>query len=122
MLGRLLGGIATSILFSAFESWLVFEHNKRGFNDNMLSTIFSHATLGNSLVAICAGIIAQAAADTFGYVAPFDVALAILCLMAVLLIITWPENYGDSKAAVQDSFIKAFYTIKEGRLQGRNFV
>jgi MFS transporter, MFS domain-containing protein family, molybdate-anion transporter len=28
MLGRVLGGIATSLLFSAFESWLVAEHNK----------------------------------------------------------------------------------------------
>ncbi len=28
MVGRLLGGIATSILYSAFESWLVYEHNK----------------------------------------------------------------------------------------------
>ncbi len=26
MVGRLLGGISTSILFSAFESWLVYEH------------------------------------------------------------------------------------------------
>lgn len=28
MVGRILGGIATSLLFSAFESWLVAEHNK----------------------------------------------------------------------------------------------
>ena len=28
MVGRLLGGIATSILYSAFESWLIYEHNK----------------------------------------------------------------------------------------------
>lgn len=28
MLGRILGGISTSLLFSAFESWLVAEHNK----------------------------------------------------------------------------------------------
>lgn len=28
MIGRFLGGIATSILYSAFESWLVYEHNK----------------------------------------------------------------------------------------------
>jgi hypothetical protein len=26
--GRFFGGVATSILFSAFESWLVCEHNK----------------------------------------------------------------------------------------------
>lgn len=30
MLGRLLGGIATSILYSAFESWMVYEHHKVG--------------------------------------------------------------------------------------------
>jgi hypothetical protein len=28
MIGRILGGVATSLLFSAFESWLVAEHNK----------------------------------------------------------------------------------------------
>nr|GEW62964.1 molybdate-anion transporter-like [Tanacetum cinerariifolium] len=28
MIGRILGGIATSLLFSSFESWLVAEHNK----------------------------------------------------------------------------------------------
>ncbi|VDP07578.1 unnamed protein product [Heligmosomoides polygyrus] len=28
MVGRFLGGIATSILYSAFESWMVYEHNK----------------------------------------------------------------------------------------------
>jgi len=31
MLGRILGGIATSLLFSAFESWLVAEHFKVQF-------------------------------------------------------------------------------------------
>jgi hypothetical protein len=28
LLGRILGGVATSLLFTAFESWLVSEHNK----------------------------------------------------------------------------------------------
>ena len=28
MLGRILGGVSTSLLFSAFESWLVAEHFK----------------------------------------------------------------------------------------------
>jgi hypothetical protein len=34
--GRLLGGIATSLLFSAFESWLVAEHFKRGYSESLL--------------------------------------------------------------------------------------
>uniref|UniRef100_A0A915HDM4 Molybdate-anion transporter n=1 Tax=Romanomermis culicivorax TaxID=13658 RepID=A0A915HDM4_ROMCU len=67
MIGRLLGGIATSILFSAFESWLVFEHNKRQYNSDLLSLLFSNATLGNSLIAILSGVVAQFAADHFGY-------------------------------------------------------
>lgn len=108
MIGRLLGGIATSILFSAFESWLVFEHNKRGFADSLLATVFSHATLGNSLVAIISGVVAQQAANTFGYVAPFDVSLAVLSVMTVALIFTWPENYGDKKADVLQHFSDAF--------------
>ena len=66
--GRLLAGIATSILFSAFESWLVHEHFSRGFDQIQLSRLFSNATLGNSLAAIIAGLVAQFAADAFGYV------------------------------------------------------
>lgn len=30
LLGRVLGGISTSLLFSAFESWMVSEHRKKG--------------------------------------------------------------------------------------------
>lgn len=112
MLGRLLGGIATSILFSAFESWLVFEHNKRGFADALLATIFSHATLGNSLVAIISGVVAQQAADYFGFVAPFDVSLSVLVVMSIVLIFTWPENYGDQKAHVIQHFGDAFRAMK----------
>lgn len=113
MLGRLLGGIATSILFSAFESWLVFEHNKRGFHDSLLMTIFSHATLGNSLAAIIAGVVAQQAANFFGYVAPFDVSLSVLVVMTIVLIFTWPENYGDQKANVIQHLGDALRTMRD---------
>ncbi|CAI4227189.1 unnamed protein product [Auanema sp. JU1783] len=112
MIGRFLGGMATSILYSAFESWLVCEHNKRGFSDSQLGIVFSHAALGNSLVAIVSGVIAQFVADQFGFVAPFDVALAVLGLMCVVLMNTWPENYGNENAAVQESFSKAIATIR----------
>jgi hypothetical protein len=37
MLGRILGGIATSLLYSAFESWLVAEHFKRGYSGGLLA-------------------------------------------------------------------------------------
>lgn len=113
MLGRLLGGTATSILYSAFESWLVHEHNKRGFDPDLLGNIFSLGILGNSLVAICAGIVAQWFADQFGFVAPFDVSLTILIIMCVIVVLTWSENYGSKTNNIQTSMAHAVTSIKE---------
>ncbi|RNA12370.1 molybdate-anion transporter-like isoform X2 [Brachionus plicatilis] len=112
MFGRLLAGIATSILYSAFESWLIYEHKHRGFEESTLGTIFANAYLGNSVVAILAGIIAQLVANTFGYVAPFDTSLLVLVLMVVLIVTNWSENYGDSQAHLKQSFLTAFDTIR----------
>ena len=41
MWGRLLGGVATSLLFSAFESWLVAEHFSKGFEEKWIGDTFS---------------------------------------------------------------------------------
>ncbi|KAK1297487.1 hypothetical protein QJS10_CPB15g01384 [Acorus calamus] len=99
MLGRVLGGIATSLLFSAFESWLVAEHFKRGFEPQWLSLTFSKAIfLGNGLVAIVSGLFANLIADTLGFgpVAPFDAAACFLAIGMAIIMSSWSENYGDS--------------------------
>lgn len=98
MLGRVLGGIATSLLFSAFESWLVAEHNKRGFDQQWLSITFSKAIfLGNGLVAILAGLFGNILVDTLslGPVAPFDAASCFLAIGMAIILSSWTENYGD---------------------------
>ncbi|KAH7668488.1 Molybdate-anion transporter protein [Dioscorea alata] len=98
MLGRILGGIATSLLFSAFESWLVAEHNKEGFEPQWLSLTFSKAIfLGNGLIAIVSGLFANLLADNLGFgpVAPFDAAACLLAIGMAIILSTWGENYGD---------------------------
>ncbi|KAI3950267.1 hypothetical protein MKX01_016915 [Papaver californicum] len=98
MLGRILGGIATSLLFSAFESWLVAEHNKRGFEQQWLSLTFSKAIfLGNGLFAILSGLFANLLADNLGFgpVAPFDAAACFLALGMAIILSSWSENFGD---------------------------
>ncbi|GKU89031.1 hypothetical protein SLEP1_g3224 [Rubroshorea leprosula] len=98
MIGRVLGGIATSLLFSAFESWLVAEHNKRGFDQQWLSLTFSKAIfLGNGLVAILAGLFGNLLVDTLslGPVAPFDAASCFLAIGMAIILSSWSENYGD---------------------------
>jgi MFS family permease len=97
--GRVFCGVATSLLYSAFESWLVAEHFKRGFNADWLGGTFSQAVfLGNGLMAIVAGLTAHTLVETLsvGPVAPFDAAAAVLVIGGAIIYSTWTENHGDS--------------------------
>eukprot|EP00854_Cymbomonas_tetramitiformis_P021749 gene21749-26160_t len=103
MLGRFFGGIATSLLFSAFESWLVAEHFKRGFEAQWLSNTFSKAVfLGNGLMAILCGLLANFLVDNLhlGPVAPFDASATVLLIGGIVIHTTWSENFGDNSGNV----------------------
>ena len=50
--GRILGGISTSLLFSAFESWMVTAHKARGYSDELLRRTFSLMSVLNGLLAV----------------------------------------------------------------------
>jgi len=112
MIGRLLGGIATSLLFSVFESWMVNEHNKRGFDSSWLSNTFGLLTLGNGIIAIVAGFIASSISSTYGYVSPFMLAMIILILATIVILFQWTENYGDKETTFGNLFGNAFTSIK----------
>ena len=56
LLARVFGGISTSILFSAFESWLVSSSSSAALHSEDLSTIMGRATLVNGFVATAAGV------------------------------------------------------------------
>ncbi|KAF6764438.1 hypothetical protein DFP72DRAFT_1059419 [Ephemerocybe angulata] len=96
LLGRLLGGISTSILFSAFESWLVSSSASAGVPQAALSTIMGRATLTNGLVATGAGVVSnQLVGVTGSFVAPFIASAGLLALAWVVIRGTWTENWGS---------------------------
>eukprot|EP01038_Epipyxis_sp_PR26KG_P004946 gene4946-6919_t len=101
ILGRILGGLSTSLLFTAFESWMVSEHRKRGFDEELLSSTFSIASWGNGFMAIFAGFLAQFASDIGGDIGPFQLAI-ILTFITLLLILTWKENYGSAHTTTKE--------------------
>jgi len=111
MAGRLLGGIATSILYSGFESWLVHSHNKKNFPPEWLSSTFSLAIFGNGLVAIISGLVANSLKDFFGFVAPFDGSLTLLVIGSLVIVSTWEENFGDETISNFNTFRNAFTTL-----------
>jgi MFS family permease len=82
-IGRMLGGVSTTLMYSVFESWMVTEFNKQ-FPDepgSTLSGIFSIMTTLNTVVAIIAGVLAEWVTDLTGTEkAPFMTAVACLML------------------------------------------
>ncbi|KAK1948412.1 Molybdate-anion transporter [Phytophthora citrophthora] len=94
LVGRILGGISTSLLFSAFESWMVTEHRKQGFNEDLLGKTFALGSEINGVIAVIAGLGAQVAADAFGDIGPFRAAVVVTAIVAAF-VFTWSENYGS---------------------------
>ncbi|KAH3764299.1 major facilitator superfamily transporter [Pelomyxa schiedti] len=104
LIARLFSGISTSLLFSVFESWMVCEHNRNGFSDQLLSKTFSICTFGNGFIAIFVGVVASLFADGWGfdlgYLSPFVLATVDLLVLLVTIYTTWGENYGDTAVDV----------------------
>jgi len=98
---RIMGGVSTSLLFTAFESWMVSEHRKQGFPEGWLADTFSWASFGNGLIAIFAGLMAQLFADRLGEIGPFQAAIAFTAL-ALVFVIFWRENYGGEDEDKKD--------------------
>ncbi|CAN0360361.1 unnamed protein product, partial [Ectocarpus fasciculatus] len=80
---------------------------RAGFPEEWLTSTFSAATVGNGIMAVLAGVVAQVAADKLGDIGPFQAsraAVAIaLTLLALSLLMLWEENYGygeEGKAPV----------------------
>jgi len=118
MIGRLLGGVSTSLLFSVFEAWLIKAHTDADLPKQCLPKSFSWAAFSNSAVAILAGLIANRLADSSkieqvsgviykgGYLNPFD--LAIFALIACMggAYYLWEENFGSQDES--DPTVNAF--------------
>ncbi|EDU49331.1 major facilitator superfamily domain containing protein 5 [Pyrenophora tritici-repentis Pt-1C-BFP] len=105
-LGRILGGVCGTILWSVFESWLVAEFNQLMIQDGEahLSAIFSTMTTSNTCVAIAAGIFAEWAVRCTGTAkAPFMAAIVCLALSFVAISRCWGENYGSSSRRASET-------------------
>ena len=63
IIGRVLGGLSTAILFSAFESWLVGASQTVNLSPRGLDAVFTQQTVLNSILAVFSGLISQFLAD-----------------------------------------------------------
>ncbi|KAF7316194.1 hypothetical protein MIND_00137600 [Mycena indigotica] len=106
LFGRVLGGISTSILFSAFESWLISSANSHAIPQNDLSLIMGRATLVNGLIATAAGVFSNQLVGISGsFASPFIASGALLIVAWFVIRAMWTENFGGaSDKASADPF------------------
>lgn len=101
LLGRLLGGIAYSILYTSFESWLIAEADAKGLPVSLLARLFSVATFSNAGSAVIAGMAGHLAVEVIPhtthnkFASAFDVAVVVLLLSSVLAAMRWTERFGS---------------------------
>ena len=53
LLGRILGGVSTNLLFSSFESWMTTEHRKKQFPEEWLSRTYSQVSYCIYYIYMC---------------------------------------------------------------------
>ncbi|EEP79285.1 predicted protein [Uncinocarpus reesii 1704] len=107
-LGRLLGGIGTTLLFTVFETWLVAEFHRLelGKDGVELNDLLGTMTILNSIVAVASGLLSEFLVGWTGSKrSPFLASIVCLSLAFAAIIRIWSENYGDEKAVKRDSAI-----------------
>lgn len=100
--GRIFGGLSTSLMYSAFESWMVTEYHKRHIDQagTSLSSMFGVMTTMNSIVAILAGVSSEWLVQVTGTKrSPFMASAGLLTMAFWLIFAFWNENYGDNHNA-----------------------
>ncbi|XP_041366687.1 molybdate-anion transporter-like [Gigantopelta aegis] len=100
IIGRLLGGVATSVLFSAFEAWYIHEHiETHDFPKEWISVTFTKASMWNGVLAVLAGATTNVVSEWFGMgpVAPYMLAVPFLIFVGIVISTHWNENYSGHK-------------------------
>ncbi|KAI0169252.1 DUF791-domain-containing protein [Hypoxylon sp. FL1284] len=116
--GRALGGVSTSILYSAFDSWMVTNFRALKLVDKGCDLSRTYATTGvvNSLSAILSGVASQWLVEYTGTKkAPFVLGAALLWVALQRIWGCWAENFGSTSPASSEAAEKrsVWATLKQ---------
>ncbi|XP_018616278.1 molybdate-anion transporter [Scleropages formosus] len=95
ILGRVLGGVSTSLLTTAFEAWYVHRHlDVHDFPKEWIPSTFTKAAGWNHGLAVAAGLLANMLAEwlALGPVAPFLLAVPFLAACGWVVLFSWGKE------------------------------
>lgn len=105
ILGRVLGGLSTSLLTTAFEAWYLHCHvDVHDFPKEWIPATFAKAADWNHGLAVAAGLVANLFAEwlQMGPVAPFLLAIPSLAACGWMVITEWSNEEKLDKAGQKD--------------------
>lgn len=116
--GRALGGLSTTLLYSVFETWMIAEYHKRDLKSCLsLGSMFSLSVTLSGIVAILAGLVGETIVERTGTkTSPFMA--AFLCLAAAFVGIhqLWSENYGEGMTEKRQNEERVQATLSDPRI------
>ncbi|KAK6443064.1 hypothetical protein LTR95_000581 [Oleoguttula sp. CCFEE 5521] len=94
--GRMLGGLSTTLLYSVFETWMISEYRRQELSAYLeLGEMFGLGVTLSGVTAIIAGVVGEALVrHTGAKTAPFVAAAVCLGVAFCLISQRWTENYG----------------------------
>lgn len=126
--GRIIGGVAYSILYTSFESWVIAEANARGLPRRMLARVFSVATFCNAGSAVVAGIVGHLTVEVFDippllpqggthsrFSSAFNAAVLVLFTSSAISASTWSERHGNQDRSASESLLLSWRAIRRSR-------
>ena len=103
-LGRICGGVSTTLLFSVFEAWMITEYHSRGLQGSglTLGSVFGYMTTLSCTVAIVSGVLGEVlVVELGGRIWPFLASIVCASLAAYYMWMRW-VGCPDTCAYIQD--------------------
>lgn len=97
MLSRVIYGVASSLLHSAFDAYLVQEHSSLGFPEDWLNQTFSFLTHSMALVSCLSGVFGQTFSTLGGTYGPVGLCCGLFSLMTLYIAIMWKKDLNGPK-------------------------
>ncbi|XP_061531639.1 molybdate-anion transporter [Phycodurus eques] len=98
IIGRILGGLSTSLLSTTFEAWYLYRHvDVHDFPKEWIPSTFNKAAMWNHGLAVGAGLVANLLAEWLhlGPVAPFLLAVPCLMCCAWVVLTDWGKEEAE---------------------------
>ncbi|XP_030229473.1 molybdate-anion transporter [Gadus morhua] len=98
IIGRVLGGLSTSLLSTTFEAWYVHRHTEvHDFPKEWIPITFAKAATWNHVLAVGAGLVANLLAEWLhlGPVAPFILAVPCLGACGWVVLTDWGKEESE---------------------------